>query len=59
MLTLKFLANIYQTQNGRDLMQDPVKSSQIIAFVNFSFGSANQKTIYHTAMLLFNHLLCF
>lgn len=27
MLTLKFLANIYQTKNGRDLMQDPNKSN--------------------------------
>jgi len=40
-------------------MQDEAKSLQLIQFCVKSFLSSSPKTVLHSAMCLFNHMLCF
>ncbi len=53
------LANIYQTDSGKDFMQGEEASATIVNFCNYSFGSVNPKVVFTAAILLFNHILCF
>lgn len=55
----KFLMNAYQTTEGKRQMRDEAKSISMIQFCTRSFASANQKTVQHAAMCMFNHMLCF
>jgi proline dehydrogenase len=57
--SLKFLANIFQTSEGKSIMQDVDKSIELIDFCAKSFTSCNDKIIYHAALVLFNEILCF
>lgn len=57
--SLKFLANIFQTQEGKALMQSLEKGTELIDFCTKSFLSCNEKVVYHAAMVLFNYVLCF
>lgn len=57
--SLKFLANIFQTQEGKSLMQSLDKGTEMIDFCTKSFLSCNEKVVYHAAMVLFNYILCF
>lgn len=54
----KLLTNAYQTPSGRAQMQDQAKSMQLVEFCAKSFLSASSKTVAHSAMCLFNHVLC-
>lgn len=57
--SLKFLANIFQTAQGKSIMQSVDKSIELIDFCTKSFSSCNDKIVYHAAMVLFNEMLCF
>lgn len=59
LVSLKFLANIYQTSQGKQVMQDLERGTDLIEFCAKSFSSCNDKVIYHAALVLFNHMLCF
>ena len=58
-MSLKFLANIFVTNEGRTAMQDLDKGRALIQFCNMSFASCNHKVIYHASIVLFNFLLAF
>lgn len=53
------LANIYQTDSGKDFMQGEEASNTILSFCSYSFGSINPKVVFTAAILMFNHILCF
>lgn len=53
------LANIYQTDSGKDFMQGEEASATILNFCTYSFGSVNPKVVFTAAILMFNHILCF
>lgn len=57
--SLKFLANIFQTEQGKRAMQNIEKGNELIEFCTKSFLSCNEKIVYHAAMVLFNYILCF
>jgi uncharacterized protein YhhL (DUF1145 family) len=57
--SLKFLANLYQTPQGKSAMQNVDRGTELIDFCTKSFTSCNDKVIYHAALVLFNHVLCF
>jgi hypothetical protein len=59
MMSLKFLANVYQTEKGKEIMQNHEKGIEMITFCMKSFLSCNEKVVYHAALVLFNHILCF
>lgn len=58
-MCLKMLANVFATQKGRALMQDLERGRQLVAFCNTSLRSVNVKVQLHTALVLFNYVLCF
>jgi len=58
-ISLQFLTNIFMTDVGKQIMQDIEKGNTLLEFCNSSLQSVNQKVQYHTALLLFNYLLCF
>ncbi len=58
-MSLKFLANIFATSEGRALMQDLERGKALIDFCNKSFGSCNSKVVYRSALVLFNYLLAY
>ena len=58
-MCLKTLANVFATQKGRALMQDLERGRQLVAFCNTSLRSVNVKVQLHTALVLFNFVLCF
>lgn len=58
-MSLKMLANIFSTPEGRTVMQSIEKGSEIVEFCNKSFSSCNAKVVYHAALVLFNYLMCF
>jgi hypothetical protein len=53
-----FLANLYSTESGRDLMQNEERALSLIQFCTRSFLSCSPKTVQYAAQCLFNHLLC-
>lgn len=53
------LANIYQTQSGKDYVAGRDASLSLIDFLTFSFDSVNPKVIQTSAIVFFNHLLTF
>jgi hypothetical protein len=59
LVSLKMLANIYQTSSGLDFMMADSNSAKMLDFCTFSITSSNPKTVYHAAVLAFNHILCF
>ena len=58
-MSLKLLANIFVTNEGRSAMQDIERGRELIQFCNMSFASCNHKVIYHASLVLFNFLLAF
>lgn len=50
---------MFKSDIGKQTMQDVEKGNQLIEFCNTSLQSCNQKVQYHTALLLFNFLLCY
>jgi len=58
-MSLKMLANVFTSSEGRSIMQDLDRSKALIDLCNKSFGSCNHKVIYHAALVLFNYLLSF
>lgn len=58
-MSLKFLANVFSTPQGRASMRDPEKARAVIEFCNLSFGSCNPKVAIHAGLVLFNYLLAF
>jgi hypothetical protein len=59
LICLKMLCNIYQSNSGKDYMQGDEASAGLINFCTNSFNSVNPKVVFHAAVLLFNHILCF
>lgn len=59
LVALKMLGNIYQTQSGRDFVGQTENSNQVIQFCQYSFGSANPRTVFAAAVLLFSHVLTY
>ena len=57
--SMKFLANIFQTSEGKQIMQNLEKGEDLIEFCSKSFLSCNEKVVYHAALVLFNYILCF
>ena len=57
--SLKFLANIFQTSEGKKAMQNVEKGIELLEFCTKSFSSCNEKVVYHAAMVMFNYMLCF
>jgi hypothetical protein len=57
LVSLKMLANIYQTSEGQDFVSDSQVGSQLVQFCEYSLHSANPKTRYTAAVVLFNHVL--
>lgn len=57
-VSLKMLINLYQTEQGKQFMQGDDSSNQIVDFCIFSFKSKSPKVVFHAAILLFNHILC-
>jgi len=53
------LGNIYQTPSGRDFVGEADHSEQVIKFCEYSFKSANPRTVFAAAVLLFSHVLTF
>lgn len=53
------LANIYQTETGKQFMQGEEVSNALLNFCTFSFDSANPKVVFTAAVVMFNHILCF
>jgi len=56
---LRMLANIYQTDSGKDYMQGEDASNALINFCTFSLDSVNPKVVFTAAVVIFNHVLCF
>lgn len=59
LVSLKMLGNIYQTPSGRDFVGEADHSEQVIKFCEYSFKSANPRTVFAAAVLLFSHVLTF
>ena len=53
------LANIYQTDSGKDFMQGEDASNALLNFCCFSMDSVNPKVVFTAAVVIFNHVLCF
>ena len=58
-MSLKMLANIFSTSEGRGVMQDIGRGKDLIQFCTKSFTSCNPKVVYHAALVLFNYLLAY
>lgn len=56
---LRMLANIFQTDTGRDFLQGEEASNGLMNFCTFSFDSVNPKVVFTSAVVMFNHILCF
>ena len=59
LVCLKMLANIYLTESGKDFMQGDDASAALIKFCQYSIQSITPKVVFHAAILLFNHVLCY
>lgn len=59
LISLKMLANIYQTKIGIDFVSNVDASRNVINFCEFSFGSCNPKVVFTAGVVLFNHLLTY
>jgi len=59
LVSLKMLGNIYQTSSGLDFIMDESASAQMLDFCSFSITSSNPKTVFHAAVVAFNHILCY
>lgn len=57
--SLKFLANMFATDEGKKIMQDISNATDLIEFCSKSMDNCNQKVIYYAALVMFNVLLCF
>lgn len=57
--SLRMLGNIYLTDSGKDFMQGEEASNSLMNFCSYSFGSVNPKVVFTSAIVLFNHVLCF
>jgi len=57
--SLRMLANIYQTDSGKDYMQGEDASNALINFCTFSLDSVNPKVVFTAAVVIFNHVLCY
>lgn len=53
------LANIFQTDTGREFLQGEEVSNSLLNFCTFSFDSVNPKVVFTSAVVMFNHILCF
>ena len=58
-MSLKLLANVFSTAQGRASMTDADKARALIEFCNLSFTSCNPKVVIHAGLVLFNYLLAF
>lgn len=58
-MSLRLLANVFHTSQGRAAMKDADKATSLIEFCNISFDSCNVKVATHAAIVLFNYLLAF
>ena len=58
-MSLKLLANVFATAQGRASMRDQDKARSLIEFCNLSLGSCNPKVAIHAGLVLFNYLLAF
>lgn len=58
-MSLKLLANLFSTAQGRAVMNDPEHAKALISFCTHSFSSCNHKVTFHAALVLFNYLLTF
>jgi hypothetical protein len=59
LICLKMLANIYQTDSGKDFIAGKDASLVMLDFLTFSFDSVNPKVIYTASVAMFNHFLTF
>ena len=59
LISLKMLANIYQTKLGIDFISGLEQSRQIINFCEYSIDSCNPKVIFTAGVVLFNHVLMY
>ena len=59
LVSLKMLANMYQTQTGLDYVMDEDPSSQIIQFCEYSLQSKSPKTVATAGIVAFNHVLTY
>jgi hypothetical protein len=57
--SLRMLANIYQTDSGKDFMQGEDAANALLNFCNFSLDSVNPKVVFTAAVAIFNQVLCF
>lgn len=57
--SLRMLANIYQTDSGKDFIQGEDASNALLNFCTFSLDSVNPKVVFTAAVVIFNHILCF
>ena len=57
--SLRMLANIYQTDSGKDFLQGEDASNALLNFCNFSLDSVNPKVVFTAAVVIFNQVLCF
>ena len=57
LVSLKMLANIYQTGEGLSFVSESHIGSQIIEFCEYSLQSASPKTRYTAGVVVFNHML--
>lgn len=58
-MSLKMLANVFSTGQGKSVMQDIDRGQALIDFCNKSFASCNPKVVFHAAIVLFNYLLSY
>ena len=58
-MSLKMLANLFHTAQGRSAMQDLDRGKALIEFCSMSFASCNPKVVFYAAIVLFDYLLCF
>lgn len=59
LISLKMLANIYQTKVGIDFVSNVDASRQVIQFCCFSFDSCSPKVVFTAGVVLFNHILTY
>jgi hypothetical protein len=59
LISLKMLANVYQTKIGIDFVSNVDCSRQIISFCEYSFDSCSPKAVFTAGVVLFNHLLSY
>uniref|UniRef100_A0A7S3CJK8 PUL domain-containing protein n=1 Tax=Strombidium rassoulzadegani TaxID=1082188 RepID=A0A7S3CJK8_9SPIT len=57
LVSLKMLGNIYQTGEGIEFISDTDVASEVIQFCEYSITSANPKSRFTAAVVLFNHVL--